>query len=125
MTYDPRFPPISRPHFPRIATREPETPSERAAEIVRGPRQNAYGHPLDNHERIARFFTARLWEKLDDPLTNPITPEEACSLIRLMKEARLIQTPGHDDSLVDIAGYADVEWEIHKERERRETGSSE
>lgn len=112
------FPPISTAPEPL-----PVTPAERAAGLVRGPRQDAYGHPLDNHERIARFFTARLWEKLDDPLTNPITAEEACSLIRLMKEARLIQTPGHDDSLVDIAGYADVEWEIHQERERRADGS--
>ena len=96
------------------------TPSERAVQLVRGKRQDAYGHPLDNHERIARFFNARLHDKLRDPVNDPLTPEDCAALVRLVKEARLIETPGHDDSLVDIAGYADVEWEIHQERERRE-----
>lgn len=92
---------------------------ETALNLVRGARQASYGHPLDNHERIARFFTARLYEKLKDPLGDPITSWEAAALVRLVKEARLIQTPGHKDSLTDIAGYADVEDEIHEELARR------
>lgn len=82
----------------------------KAAELVAGSRQRDYGHPLPNHERIARLWTARLWEKL----TLEITPEEVTSLMRLAKEARLIETPGHTDSLVDIAGYAEVEAMIHE-----------
>lgn len=80
-----------------------------AAGLVAGSRQAAYGHPLPNHERIARLWTARLWEKL----TVEITPEDVTSLMRLAKEARLIETPGHLDSLIDIAGYAEVEAKIH------------
>jgi hypothetical protein len=86
-----------------------------ALDLVRGPRQHTYGHPLDNHERIARLWNARLHEKLAVPLL----PEDVTACMRLVKEARLIATPGHADSLVDLAGYADVEHEIHLERARR------
>jgi len=83
-----------------------------ATRLVSGSRQADYGHPLPNHERIARLWTARLHEKL----VEPITPEEVTSLMRLAKEARLIETPGHTDSLVDIAGYAEAEAMIHQRR---------
>lgn len=86
-----------------------ETPSERAAALVNGPRQAAYGHPYPNHERIAAFWNARLADKLNAPLE----PHEVAACMRLVKEARLMQTPGHRDSLDDIAGYADVEFLIH------------
>jgi hypothetical protein len=88
---------------------------DKALEIVNGARRLAYGHPLDNHQRIARLWNARLHDKLSTPLTE----EDVTSLMRLVKEARLIETPGHEDSLTDIAGYAHVEHEIHAERARR------
>jgi hypothetical protein len=93
---------------------------ERAAELVSGPRQGAYGHPLPNHERIARLWTARLFEKLAPGVV--IDPEDVTSLMRLAKEARLIESPGHHDSLVDIPGYAEAEALIHDGRERRAAG---
>lgn len=87
---------------------------ERAMQITAGARRRDYGHPLINHERIARLWTARLHEKLAPGAE--ISPEDVTSLMRLAKEARLIQTPGHTDSLVDIAGYAAIELDIHDER---------
>ena len=48
-----------------------------------------------------------------------IDPWEAAACMRLVKEARLMQTVGHPDSMDDIAGYADVEYEIHREIDRR------
>lgn len=78
---------------------------EEADELVNGARSSAYGEASVNHERIARLWNARLAEKLRDPLT----PADVTALMRLVKEARLIATPGHRDSLVDIAGYAEVE----------------
>jgi hypothetical protein len=93
-------------------------PSEQAAELaLGGPRARDYGHPLDNHQRIADFWTVRLRDKLKPG--EVIEPHEAAACVRLVKEARLMQTRGHEDSLVDIAGYADVEWEIHQEQDRR------
>jgi hypothetical protein len=88
---------------------------DKALALVRGTRQESYGHPLDNHQRITRLWNARLHEKLAVPLTE----EDVTACMRLVKEARLIESPGHEDSLVDIAGYADVESEIHLERLRR------
>lgn len=81
-----------------------------AISLVSVDRQAAYGHPLTNHERIARLFNARLHEKLLEPLT----PADCAALMRLVKEARLIETPGHLDSLTDIAAYAEVEARIHR-----------
>ena len=92
-----------------------KSPSLHAADVVRGERQGDYGHPLDNMRRIAAFWTARL----EDKLTAPIEPHEVAALMRLRKEARLMQTPDHIDALVDMAGSVDVEWEVHREEERR------
>lgn len=100
----------------RLETRErvvpAQRPTERAAALVDGDRQDAYGHPLENHERIAAFWTVRLVDKLRPGCV--VEPHEAAALMRLAKEARLMQTAGHADSLVDLAGYSDVEWAIHE-----------
>lgn len=94
--------------LPAVERRQP-TPSQRAAELVSGPRQKAYGHPHPNHDRIAAFWNVRLRDKLSAPLE----PHEVAACMRLVKEARLMETRGHRDSLDDIAGYADVEFLIH------------
>jgi len=96
-------------------------PAQLAHGVVRGQRQADYGHPLDNHQRIADFWTVRLKDKLKPGET--IEPHEAAALMRLVKEARLMNTPGHKDTLVDICGYADVEDLIHEESARRAQGS--
>ena len=95
----------------------PPTPSERASALVNGPRQADYGHPLPNHERIAAFWNVRLRDKLKSGET--IEPHEAAAMMRLVKEARLMQTTGHRDSLDDLAGYADVEYLIHERQAGR------
>jgi hypothetical protein len=87
------------------------TATERAQSLVEGDRQKAYGHPQSNHERIAAFFTVRLIDKLKPG--EVIEPHEAAALMRLVKEARLMETPGHEDSLIDISGYSQVEHMIH------------
>jgi len=98
--------------YPEIDHPPARTPSERAAEIVRGDRQGDYGHPLVNHQRIADFWTVRLRDKLKPGQV--IEPWEAAALMRLVKEARLMNTIGHEDSLVDLCGYVDCEYEIHQ-----------
>lgn len=90
-----------------MAERREQTPSQRAAELVAGDRQDAYGHPYPNHKRIADFWTVRLRDKLLPG--EVIEPHEVAACMRLTKEARLMNTPGHQDSIDDIAGYADVE----------------
>lgn len=88
----------------------------RAIELVNGERMDAYGHPLPNHQRIADFWTVRLGDKLKPGAR--IEPHEAAAMMRLVKEARLMHTPGHPDSLIDLSGYVEVERMIHEEVER-------
>jgi len=92
---------------------------ERALDLIYGSRRDAYGDALVNHERIARLATARFHEKLKDPVGDPFTPEDMAAFARMQKEARLVATPGHVDSLTDIAGYAGVELDIHAGRAAR------
>lgn len=93
----------------------PESPSvlEEALGIVNGARRNAYGHPENNFGRIAGLWNAYLNGKPAGPL--PITQIDVSLLMVLMKVARLIETPTHRDSAVDIAGYAatlEMLWEV-------------
>lgn len=91
------------------------SPCQEAAALVSEAqeRQNTYGEPYQNHLRIARLWNARLHEKLSSPLE----PEDVASCMRMVKEARLVQTPGHYDSIMDIAGYAEVEYLIGEGRD--------
>ncbi len=74
--------------------------SEESAEIVK-QRGAVYGDPRPNHIRIAA-----LWSVV---FAHPVTPQQVAQCMRLVKESRLIESPGHRDSLLDICGYANVE----------------
>jgi hypothetical protein len=71
--------------------------------LVRGDRLRHYGPPVENFQRIADLWTAYLGPSLRDPITS----QDVCSLMVLLKQAR-IRTGGgyHRDSAVDTAGYA-------------------
>ena len=75
-----------------------------AAAAVYGPRQSAYGHPRENFERTARLWTGYLFAK--DANATLLTASDVAYMMVLLKMARLMQTPDHRDSLVDMAGYA-------------------
>lgn len=81
-----------------------ETIADEAVAIVSGARRNAYGKPEDNFERIARFWQA-YFENTGRPYAK-VTAADVSPLMRLMKEARLCETPNHRDSFVDLVGYA-------------------
>lgn len=76
---------------------------EEALGAVYGPRQAAYGHPRDNFRRIADLWNG--WMRAHDSAFE-FKPEDTADLLLLLKLARLIETPDHRDSHVDIAGYA-------------------
>ena len=74
--------------------------------IVNGARREAYGSPELNFHRIARLWTAHM---INLGLLVPgefIHPEDVALMIDLMKTARLAESPGHRDSIVDKVGYA-------------------
>ena len=70
----------------------------KADEIINGPRNEAYGDPRPNHERIAGLWSVILERK--------VTWVQVILCMVAVKVARLIQTPSHEDSWMDIAGYA-------------------
>lgn len=73
--------------------------------IIRG---NHYGEPADNFRRIATLWNAYL--SIRPP--GPITPTDVAHMMILVKQARLMATPNHPDSWVDMAGYAACGGEI-------------
>lgn len=76
---------------------------DEAKEVMSVDRQKSYGHPLENHQRIASFWNTFLGDKLIEP----ITPREAAWMMLLVKPAREINCPKRDN-LVDVVGYAAV-----------------
>jgi hypothetical protein len=78
----------------------------KAAEITKGARQEHYGTPEDNFKRIAEYWQTYLRQtQLEDgPIT--IHSWDVATMMILMKVARLAADYLHDDSWLDIAGYA-------------------
>ncbi len=71
---------------------------EEAAGLVDGPRQDTYGHPRDDFAK-----TALMWSAI---FGVDVTPEQVALAMCCVKISRLLQTPAHRYSLVDLAGYA-------------------
>ncbi len=86
-------------HTHSLADAKPSILDEAKA-AVRGPRGEDYGHPRDDFTRTGRIWGAVLG--IPD-----ITPEKVALCMMGVKQSRLCQTPGHRDSVVDIAGYAE------------------
>lgn len=84
---------------------------QEAGAIVNGARRSAYGTPENNFERIARFWQAYFDNTGRDV---KITAEDVSPMMRLMKEARLCESPDHRDSFVDIIGYTLTGAEVNK-----------
>ncbi len=72
---------------------------DEAGELVDGPREAEYGHPADDFARVADAADALHLYPTDGPLSHAL-------YMILVKIQRLVKTPDHHDSIVDIAGYA-------------------
>lgn len=92
------------------------TIADEAKRIVDGARRGAYGTPERNFERICILWNAYLEAKgymlidaTKDPTTGPhqvvLLASDISPMMRLMKEARIIESPQHYDSHVDLVGY--------------------
>lgn len=79
---------------------------EDATALVNGPRQDAYGPPDENFERIAAG-----WRVI---LKTDVTPSQVALCMAWVKMARLVNAPCHDDSFVDMAAYAALAGELAK-----------
>jgi len=72
--------------------------------MVNGGREEDYGSTEDNFGRIAELWSAYLEAKFN--LNVALQPHEVAHMMMLFKMARLMQAPGHLDSIVDLIGYA-------------------
>lgn len=76
--------------------------ADEAKRIVSGARRAAYGTPENNFARIAAYWNAYAQCK-GWPVV--FTAADVSPMMRGMKEARLVETPDHRDSFVDMVGY--------------------
>ena len=84
---------------------------DKVKDVVTGPREQDYGDKTENHARIAKLWNMWLTETKEDG--DAITPYDVATMMLMVKLARLMQTPGHPDSHIDIAGYAVCMEEIY------------
>lgn len=77
---------------------------EEATAVVEGPRGQDYGAPRVNHGCTAELMRAYLIRRYGPGAA--FDHRDVCIFNMLQKISRLAHTPGHHDSLVDIAGYA-------------------
>lgn len=85
--------------------KEPELPLlQRAHNLIAGPRKQDYGETHQNFSQIAMLWHGVLAHKLQPD--QKIIPEDVALLMIQLKVARLAKFPAHDDSILDIAGYA-------------------
>lgn len=89
---------------------------EGAIKVVCGKRHEDYGSALDNHTRIADFWNVWVTEM-------PLTAYDVAMMMALVKVARCMNRPT-TDSHIDLAGYAALAEEIHKETMEVENGRS-
>lgn len=77
-----------------------------ALDIVQGSRRADYGKPERNFERIAVLWQAYLLAKYGSgDVEMHIDAVDVCHMLDLVKLARLIESPDHEDSIRDRFGY--------------------
>lgn len=74
-----------------------------AGHTITGDRQDDYGDPAVNFNRIATLWGAYMGDRVRP--TDRITAADVAMLMALVKVSRLANTPGHQDSYVDLIGY--------------------
>jgi hypothetical protein len=97
---------------PILSSKNNYSALSKAEEIVNGDRQSVYGHPYDDFGRVAIMTKPILESEIDPRL------KHALYMIQV-KIARLLETPGHVDSIVDVHGYMNT-YEMVLERMEKE-----
>jgi hypothetical protein len=71
---------------------------------INGPRARDYGDARDNFGRTAQMWSA--YKGIE------FTATDVAALLALLKVSRLANTPNHQDSWVDLVGYAALGGEV-------------
>jgi hypothetical protein len=82
-----------------------------AEEIINGQRAKDYGDAKENHERIAALWNVYAGTNL--------THDDVAVMMILLKIARFMENGYHQDTVVDIAGYAGVLEKMQLPKEER------
>ena len=85
--------------------------ADKAKEIIHGDREKTYGELGKNLNVIAGMWSAYL--RAD------ISAADVCNMMALLKIARLRNTPGHEDSMVDLIGYTLLQDRILNESDKQ------
>ena len=75
-----------------------------ASDLMDGERAKDYGDAFEMHRRIASGWT--------EILGVDVSPHEVALCMAWLKIARLVETPGHEDSYVDLVAYGSLAGEI-------------
>ena len=84
-----------------------------ACKVALNSRGQHYGKVLENHSRIAKIWSVIVGSE--------ITEEQVALMMVGLKVARLVETPDHQDSILDIAGYAAVMSECIEEKKTQKS----
>ena len=76
----------------------------KAKMCVCGDREQDYGSPESNFERIARFWSTYLG--------HPVGSTDVAAMLALLKIARIASGNAKEDNWIDLAGYAACGGEI-------------
>lgn len=77
-----------------------------AIEKVVGKREIDYGKPEDSFGNIAVLWNVWLDIRAHVPGFDGLEPVDVAAMMTILKLARLATNPQHEDSWVDVAGYA-------------------
>jgi Domain of unknown function (DUF6378) len=115
---------------------EPESVNKRAKilqtaeNLINGDRAQSYGPPEISFSRIANLWTAmgmavQAQAPGEDIRYRPVNATDVSLALIQLKAARLVASPDHEDSWVDIAGYAGLGGEIALNGVRESDGARE
>lgn len=75
-----------------------------AKQLISGERAQTYGDSTESHRRIGR-----LWAAILD--VDEVPPHQVALMMAALKISRAVGDPTHEDSYVDMAGYAALGYE--------------
>ena len=86
---------------------------DEASNLINGDRQDEYGPPADNFQRVAD-----LWNAFGDQDNAEIEAWQVCVFLALLKVARLSGPKPSWDTFVDASAYFALAGEIFMQRKR-------
>ena len=95
---------------------------DEADKIIYGDREETYGDPGKNLRIVADYWNTYLSSKWSD-FCGMLDYDDVCNLMVLLKIARLGNTPGHHDSLVDICGYTALQDRVKNADQQKQEGA--